>query len=102
MQKRYNMLAFVILHYKNINDTVECLESIKKINNQEQIKIIIVDNNTLNEEEHELLKEYTEDIILLKDNLGFAKANNEGAKYAMHNQKSEQELQSRTPDVDKN
>ena len=77
------MLAFVILHYKNINDTIECLESIKELNNQEQIKIIIVDNHTLNEEEHKLLKEYTQDIILLEDNLGFAKANNEGAKYAI-------------------
>ena len=78
------MLAFVILHYKNINDTIECLESIKELNNQEQIKIIIVDNHTLNEEEHKLLKEYTQDIILLEDNLGFAKANNEGAKYAIN------------------
>ena len=77
------MLAFVILHYKNINDTIECIKSVKELDNQESIRIIVVDNHTLTEEEHLSLKEYTEDIIILEDNLGFAKANNEGAKYAI-------------------
>lgn len=76
------MVAFVVLHYKNINDTIECLDSIKKLSNQDKVRIVVVDNNSLIDSEVEMLKRYTEDIILLDDNLGFAKANNIGCNYA--------------------
>lgn len=79
------MVAFVVLHYKNIKDTIECLDSIKKLSNQDKIRIVVVDNNSLIDSEVEMLKRYTEDIILLDDNLGFAKANNIGCKYAVKN-----------------
>ena len=45
------MISFVILHYKNINDTIECIESIKKLDRQKDISIIVVDNNSLNKNE---------------------------------------------------
>lgn len=77
------MISFVILHYKNINDTLECIKSIKKIKTNKNISIIVVDNNTLNDEEKEMLELYTKDIIMLKENVGFAKGNNEGCKYAI-------------------
>lgn len=77
------MLSFVILHYKNVDDTVECLNSIKKLDNQEKISIIIVDNKSLSDEEKKILEEYTDDIILLDSNMGYAKANNIGCKYAI-------------------
>ncbi|MBR1679605.1 MAG: glycosyltransferase family 2 protein [Bacilli bacterium] len=77
------MISFVILHYKNLNDTLECIKSIQKLSDKKEKSIIIVDNHTLDEKGLELLKEYTEDIILLNENLGFAKANNEGCKYAI-------------------
>ena len=41
-----------------------------------------MDNHTLDEKGIQKLKEYTEDIILLQENMGFAKANNMGCKYA--------------------
>ena len=50
------MISFVILNYKSTNDTIECVKLIKK---------------------------YTSDLILLKDNVGFAKGNNEGCVYAI-------------------
>ena len=75
------MVSFVILHYKNLNDTIECIESINKLPNDKSI--IVVDNGTLNEEEISILKKYTNDLVLNKENLGFAKGNNSGAKYAI-------------------
>lgn len=76
------MVAFVILHYKNIKDTTKCLESIKKLDNQDKIKIIVVDNNTLDKNQLKSIKKFTKDVILLDENVGFAKANNIGCNYA--------------------
>lgn len=72
--------CYVILHYKNINDTIECIDSIK---NKFDSNIVVVDNASLNETDAMLIKKYTEDLIILDENLGFAKANNIGAKYAI-------------------
>lgn len=75
------MVSFIILHYKNLNDTIECIESINKL--PQNKSIIVVDNGTLKEEEINTLKKYTSDLVLNKENLGFAKGNNSGAKYAI-------------------
>ena len=48
--------SFIILHYKNINDTLECIKSIKRIKKNEEASIVIVDNNKLNEKEIDQLK----------------------------------------------
>lgn len=77
------MISFIILHYKNIKDTIECIDSIKNIKTNKKVTIIIVDNNSLNQDEVEKLKNYTNDIIINEDNLGFAKGNNIGCKYAI-------------------
>lgn len=77
------MISFIILHYKNISDTIECIESIKKLDRQKEISIIIVDNNSLTDSELESLENYTDDIILSEYNLGVSKAYNLGSKYAI-------------------
>ncbi len=76
------MISFIILHYKNISDTVECIESINKLNDK-NVSIIVVDNNTLSKEDEELLNKYDIDLIKNDSNLGYAKANNIGASYAI-------------------
>lgn len=75
------MVSFVVLHYKNLDDTIECIKHLKKIIRKDD-HIIIVDNNTLTNEEKKEISKYTRDIILLEENKGFAKANNIGVKYA--------------------
>jgi len=75
------MVSFIILHYKNINDTIECIDSIKKKSGK--YKIIVVDNDTTSKSEEELLKNKCDDFIRLNENMGFAKANNIGAQYAI-------------------
>lgn len=72
--------AYIVLHYKNINDTIECLQSIK---DKYKSPIIVVDNATLMDNDIKKIKIYTDDIILLDENKGFAKANNIGCKYAI-------------------
>lgn len=71
--------VYVILHYKNIKDTIECLESIRK---KYDSPIVVVDNATLKDNEKKQIEFYTNDIIMLDENKGFAKANNIGCKYA--------------------
>ena len=39
--------VFVILHYKTEKDTIECIESIKKLS-YKNIEIVIVDNGSQN------------------------------------------------------
>lgn len=76
------MISFVILHYKNLNDTISCINSIKKLDLQDKISITVVDNNSLNKKEEIAIRKYTDDLILLESNLGVAKAYNKGANLA--------------------
>lgn len=77
-------ISFVILHYQNIKDTINCINDIKKLkHNEEQIiRIILVDNKSPNNTGLELEKMYKNDnmikVILLDQNMGFSKANNIG------------------------
>ena len=76
------MISFIILHYKNIDDTIECIESINSLNDK-KVSIVVVDNNTLSSEDENRLNKYNIDLIKNDSNLGYAKANNIGAKYAI-------------------
>ena len=76
------MYSFIILNYYNVKDTIECLESLKKLNNIEKANFIVVDNNTLTEQEYEKINVYTKDVLKLDKNYGFANANNKGINYA--------------------
>ena len=75
------MFSFIILHYKNIEETIECLTYLQKLDLKDA-HIIIVDNNTLSISEENLIKRFTKDILKLDQNYGFAKANNKGIEYA--------------------
>lgn len=77
------MVSFVILHYKNITDTIECIESINKLKDNYEKSIIVVDNNTLSKEEAKELSKYTKDLILNDKNLGFANGNDLGCELAI-------------------
>lgn len=78
--------AFVVLHYIVDKDTIECVESIRKYIDTAEYKIIIVDNCSPNDSYERLKDKYqnSQDIILIhnEENLGFAKGNNVGFRYA--------------------
>ena len=82
---------FVILHYQTVSETTQCVSSI--INNIEYDNkhIIIVDNSSPNKS-GTYLKEYYKydkniEVIINKENLGFAKGNNIGYAYARNERK---------------
>ncbi|MCC8101276.1 MAG: glycosyltransferase [Clostridiales bacterium] len=76
------MICFVILHYQAIDETINCINAIKKLRKEEAIKIILVDNASPNHSGKLLKQKYESDPIIEvlqeKENLGFAKGNNVG------------------------
>lgn len=81
-------IYFVILHYQNLDDTVNCIKSIKqlKVPSDTTYNIILIDNCSPNKSGIKLKDLYVDDnqidVILLDKNYGFSKANNIGYKLA--------------------
>ena len=79
------MIAFVILHYQALEETVNCVNSIRK-NVHDEKKIIIVDNNSPNGTGKKIKAIYREAndifVVLNENNSGFAKGNNIGYEKA--------------------
>lgn len=83
MQKK---VYIVVLNWNGEDNTIECLNSLKKIN-YDNYKIVVVDNGSADGSVFEIKKRFPEvEIIENKTNLGFAGGNNIGIKYAMKNQ----------------
>lgn len=80
-------ICFVILHYNGIDDTEKCIQSIKQLDGQQDIRIVIVDNASPNGTGPQLVERYAEDevtdVILRSENDGFSRGNNAGCAYAM-------------------
>lgn len=76
-------INIVILNWNGYNDTSELLESLFKIT-YSNYKIIVVDNNSENDELEKLKKNYSDkvQIIPCKENLGYAGGNNVGIKFS--------------------
>lgn len=78
--------SFVILHYLTYEDTDECIESILNNIDYPDYDIVLVDNASTNDSLQKLEKKYGnhEKVYLVKNdaNLGFAKGNNSGYKFA--------------------
>jgi len=76
-KKEYNLVSIIILNWDGIDDTIACVESLKKIN-YPNIEIIIVDNNSRGNDANILEKNYSSFIKVIKNNknYGFAKGNN--------------------------
>ena len=78
-------IVYVVLHYNVYKMTEECIESIKKIKDITS-EIVIIDNNSVNDSGLLLEKNYLgeKDIHVIRnsENVGFAKGNNIGYRYA--------------------
>lgn len=85
-------VAIVILHYENLHDTEECLDSVLKYLSDGRTHIVAVDNGSKNEKLNDLKRKYNNPkihFIYNKDNLGFANGNNVGFVYAKHKLKAQ-------------
>ena len=82
-------LAFVVLHYNTINETLGCIKSIKDNIDTKSYRIVVVDNGSPNHSGLELKRYFEEDsyvdVILVKENIGFARGNNTGIHYSRTN-----------------
>ena len=80
------MVCFVILHYMALEETIQCVESIRN-NIEGEKKIFVVDNCSPNGTFTDLEKKYSgaPDVRVLEtgENLGFAKGNNFGYRVAV-------------------
>lgn len=78
-------VAFVILHYLVIEETIACIESIQKNIDTDQYKIVVVDNASPNYTGEKLKKRFQGNdkitVIINRENIGFAKGNNAGIDY---------------------
>lgn len=78
-------IALVILNWNGLNDTLECLESVKKID-YSNFEMIVVDNGSTDGSPAEIRKQFPNVIVLeTGKNLGFAEGNNVGIRHAIAN-----------------
>lgn len=78
-------ICIILVNYNGAEDTIECVKSIKKNEKKIDYEIVVVDNKSTDDSVEKLRG--IKDIILIEseENLGFAKGNNLGIKYAMEN-----------------
>lgn len=78
-------VSIILVNYNGAKDTLECINSLRNIEFR-NFEIIVVDNNSI-QEEKKLLKENNDGFILLEsnENDGFAIGNNIGIEYAINN-----------------
>lgn len=76
----------IILNWNGCADTIECIESLKKID-YPNYKIVVVDNGSEDGSIDIIPRTYREIVFIeTKQNLGFAGGNNVGIKYVLENQ----------------
>lgn len=80
------IFVFVILHYKTVDDTIECINSIIENVSYLGYEIVVVDNGSPGDDFTFLQKRFSGNnivhIMQTEENLGFAKGNNIGYQYA--------------------
>ena len=80
-------VGIIILNWNGLRDTLECLESLKKID-YKNYEVILVDNNSIGNDINLICKDYGDylsKVIINKENLGFSGGNNVGIHYAIQN-----------------
>lgn len=86
-------VVFVILHYMSFDDTFDCIQSLLSNINYYNFEIVVVDNGSNNSSYEKLLVNFSNNekvhLIQNEKNLGFAKGNNKGFKYAKEKLKSD-------------
>lgn len=79
------MICYVILHYKNIDETEKCIKSLMKTAS-ENSSFVVVDNGSGDDSGDKLKEDFASlprcEFLLLPTNIGFSKGNNAGYKLA--------------------
>lgn len=78
-------IGIVVLNYKGVANTLECVESLKKINTSGySYKIVIVENNSQDGSAEELSQLKDIELVINQENLGFSGGMNVGIKYCVN------------------
>lgn len=81
-------ITFLILNYKNIEETIKCVDSIMK-NRFDVFSIVLVDNGSKDGSYEKMQRLYSneKDVYIIKseDNIGFSKGNNLGYSFIRNN-----------------
>jgi hypothetical protein len=77
-------IMIIILNWKGLGDTIECVESLQRIE-YANCEIIIVDNGSSNDEAEVLDREFGKRVSIVRNdrNYGFAEGNNIGIRIAI-------------------
>lgn len=76
-------VTIIILNWNGLEDTLECLNSVSKIN-YSNFEVIVVDNGSKDDSVIEIRKHFPNVTVFeTGENLGFAQGNNVGIKYAL-------------------
>jgi GT2 family glycosyltransferase len=77
-------VSIIILNWNGLKDTVECLESLKKIT-YPNYEVIVVDNGSQGDDVKVLKERYGDYIYIIQNekNYGFARGNNVGIRYVL-------------------
>ncbi len=80
-------VGVIVLNYNGLENTLECVESLKSSKRHVKgIEIIIVDNDSTDNSKFRLSKLKSVTLIFNKENLGYSGGNNVGIKHALKNQ----------------
>lgn len=75
------LLSIITINYNGLKDTCELIDSLPT--NNDSIEIIVVDNNSIQDEASEIEKRYSQVVVVKSNqNLGFAGGNNLGIQAA--------------------
>lgn len=80
-------IYIIILNWNGLNDTFECLKSLRQVT-YPNFEVIVVDNDSTGNDVEVLKEKYGSFVfkfIINESNLGFSGGNNVGIKYAMEN-----------------
>jgi len=79
-------VSIIILNWNGLNDTVECLESLKKVT-YPNYRVILVDNGSRGDDVKTLRESFGDYVHIIANdrNYGFAEGNNIGMRYALAN-----------------
>jgi GT2 family glycosyltransferase len=96
------LVYIIILNWNGFKDTIECINSLKKIN-YNNYKILLIDNASSNESVKILKSKFPKiKLIVNKNNLGFSGGCNVGIKYALEDNADYVLLLNNDTYVDKN
>lgn len=82
---KYPLVYIIILNWNGLHDTIACLDSAIKLS-YPNFRLVVVDNGSTDGSTDSISKNYPNVIVIKnRENLGYAKGNNVGIRYALQN-----------------